>query len=435
MKIRVGAIGPRDSVERVMAFGRTYDDLDIKPFIYDSTEDTADIIQTCHDRVDQWFFSGPVPYDYALQNGLIQPHEGIYATLHGSSLLGVLLEAVMRKQKMIHSISLDSIDDTQLDVIKTCPGLDQMTIHQYDKTGYIPSDHLVLFHETCYKQQKTDIAVTCINSVYHKLKEKNIPVFRVVPSELSVRLAIDYLRQRAQKLSYRKKQLVMIGFEVIYPSTIEDGFIPYKIQHSELELHHVLLQVAEKVHGSLAKIGNGKYIIYTTRGDVDFYQTEHSIEDLAEHIRVQSNLGVRIGIGYGQTVLEADEHVHIAFDYARQDDRHNLIVVNEEKEVIELRDQSENILYQQRFSHEKWGETFEDLKVSAAQAKRVYTLAQHHEKDEITAQELANWLQSTERNARRILQELERAKLAKVVGEESGQRGRPRRVYQLLDVF
>ncbi|MUV36704.1 hypothetical protein JNUCC1_00508 [Lentibacillus sp. JNUCC-1] len=427
MPIRIGAIGPADSVQRVMEVGQQYTDVDIKPFVYQATEDTGIIIERNRHLVDQWFFSGPVPYDFAVQNDFINPDEGIYATLHGSSLLGVLLTASMERQQLIPSISLDSIDESQLRSVKPGTDINHLKIHQYPGTGYVPKDKLVAFHEALYRANETTVAITCINGVYHQLQARNIPVYRVIPSELAVQLAIDYLRQRQQKLSYRKKQLVIIGFEVIYPSAIEDGFIPYKIQHSELELHHQLLQFTEKVNGSLAKIGNGKYVVYTTRGELEFYRRTHSLETFVEDIKRHSSLGVRVGIGYGHTVLEADEHVHIAFDYARQDNRHNLIIVNEDKEVSELRGSSESTLLQQRIVREK----FEGLEVSATQAMRVFTLAQHHEKQTFTAQELAGWLQGTERNARRVLQALERAGFVRVVGEESGQRGRPRRVYQL----
>jgi DNA-binding PadR family transcriptional regulator len=42
------------------------------------------------------------------------------------------------------------------------------------------------------------------------------------------------------------------------------------------------------------------------------------------------------------------------------------------------------------------------------------------------------WLKGTERNARRILSEMERLGLVKVSGEEqSGNRGRPKKIYEL----
>lgn len=432
-KVRIGVIGPEDSVKQTLKISDYYKDLYVKAFPYDTTEMTREIIKEHGQSIDQWMFSGPVPYDFAIKEGLIRHDQGTYATLHGSSLLSVLLYISLKNEDNIRSASLDSIEQDQLDSIRS-EGINHITFHRYEANGYVPKEKLIDFHIKKYESGEVDVAITAIHSVYQALLEYGLPVYRIKPSELSVRLAFDYLRQRAYAMSYRKKQFVMVGFEVCYSTAIEEGFVPYKIQHQELEVNRVLLKFSEKINGSFAKVGSGKYFIYTTRGDIELFQDEQSIEELTEHIFSQSQLNVRVGIGYGHTVFEADEHVHMAFDYARNDCHHHIILVNEDKEVVELRDSSKTT-YGQRFSAENWEEKYSDLGISPSQLSRIYSLSKHYEKDEMTAQELAVWIQSTERNARRILNELERSGLAQIVGEESGQRGRPKKVYQLQDPF
>lgn len=53
-------------------------------------------------------------------------------------------------------------------------------------------------------------------------------------------------------------------------------------------------------------------------------------------------------------------------------------------------------------------------------------------KHAITASDVAEWLNMTPRNARRILTNLEEQGLAKIIGEEVPlTRGRPRKIYQI----
>ncbi|GAA0469636.1 hypothetical protein [Alkalibacillus silvisoli] len=427
-KIVIGIVGPSDSVERSLEVIKENEGLDVRPFTYKNTEDVNDLIKMHNHEVDQWLFTGPAPYEFAMQDELIDEDRGVYAKLHGSSLLNILLKAFVDYGRVVQHVSLDTIGDEQLKVEQ----FNETNFHRVSqREEYRPTEELVELHRQKYESGETEVAITCIHSVYQKLKELGVPVYRVVPSDLSIQLAFDYLKQRAYMLSYRKKQFVIVGFEVCYPSTIEEGFVPYQTQHRELDLHRVILKVSEKMNGSFVKVGNGKYFIYTTRGDVDLFIQEQTMEEIVEQMLAQSELNVRVGIGYGHTVLEADEHLHIAFDYARKRGHYHIILVNEEKEVIELKEEGRRVAMSQRFLSDDWIEKYSHLSINPTQLSKIYALKKHYEKDEITSSELAHWLQSSERNARRILLDLEGVGLAKVIGEESGRRGRPKKVYQL----
>ena len=91
----------------------------------------------------------------------------------------------------------------------------------------------------------------------------------------------------------------------------------------------------------------------------------------------------------------------------------------------------EQIAYE--YASEHLQEIGRTTSVSVATLSRLASVWKKNRQPGISAQELAAQLQILPRSARRILTELERTGLAKVIGEElPGPRGRPRKTYKLL---
>lgn len=435
MKIRLGVVGPEDSVQRILKIGEQFKDLDMIPFPYKRTEETEGIVKENKHRVDQWFFSGQAPYYYILSRGIIDESVASYPPLYGSSLLGTLLEVLVHKENGLPTISLDTIQDSEIDALQKAHSLESLSIATYSYSGYEPAEDMIRFHTDLYNQGKSDVALTCIQEVYQKLKQLGVPCYRVVPSQLAIQPVLRYLRERGQSTWYRKSQIAILGIEVIHSSSsLEEQHYSYKMKRKELELKQVLLDYTEQIRGSLVQIGDGLFFTYTTRGELDFHCEDKSIFSLLEEVYIQSKLRVRIGLGYGLTAYDAEQNVRLALQYAREHQSSVIVSVNEEKEVSEhLHGEGDAISYSQRKWGKEWEEQFKDAKISPAMVSKIESLSRHYKKNVVTAQEISHWLKGTERNARRILSEMECLGLAKVTGEEQpGQRGRPRKIYEFL---
>ncbi|MBD8071202.1 hypothetical protein [Bacillus sp. PS06] len=431
MQIRVGVVGPEDSVYQIMKAGQQFKELNLIPYVYERTEETVDLICRNKEWIDQWFFSGQAPYYYALSKGVITEEEASYTPLQGSSLLGTLLEAFVKEGRILYRLSFDTIQVDEIEDVQESFSLNDLTMYTNAYPGYMPAEDIIQFHKDLYDAQKIDVAITCINSVYQALKKLGVPTYRVVQSEISTHRVLGSIKERGQTSWYRKSQLVIVGIEVIYPSSSEGQQLSFKIKHQELELNRVLLGFVEKINGSLAEIGNGLYYIYTTRGELDLFLKQNSIQTQLDKIYVNSKLHARVGVGYGKTVLEAEQNVRVAFEHARVHQGSVVITITEDKEVIELVAENELLTYQRRHLGDEWEKVFKDASISPSLASKIESLSSHYGQKAITSIELARWLKSTERNARRILAEMERIGLASVKGEESGQRGRPRKIYEL----
>lgn len=431
-KVKVGLIGPNDSVEETMKAASLLEGIELIPFIYQHTEETKNIIKEHGTQIGHWLFSGPAPYHFALKERLIDEEHADYILLHGSSLLGTMLDAFMQEGAVLHSVSVDSVP--RREVLKMLADFDlkKMAIHTAPELGYIPAEELIEYHESLYRSGTIQAALTCVHAVYSSLKERGVPVYRISVSELAAHRAISVIKERSLSDLYRMKQLAMIGIEIIYPSQAQQRKTPFKIERQELALNRVLIDFAEEVKGSKVSMGNGVYFIYTTRGELELYANSHSPEELSEEIFANSSMDVRIGIGFGRTVTESEQNVRLALDYAREKTSRLIVNIDEDGKVTETNSIGERIRYSRRSSAAKWQEALKGAAISQTVIARIESLSRHYGKQEVTALELSQWMNSTERNARRILGELENIGLAEVSGEESGRRGRPRKLYRLL---
>lgn len=427
VKIRLGVVGPLDSIEIVLEAINGFDEIMVLPFPYEEMEEVLEIVPENKMFVDQWFFSGQAPYSLAVANKLIREDEGSFAPLNSNSVYETLLKAQLSKNKIFKSISLDTIQESEL---AGTSSLAPMELHTLPYSGYMPIPEIINFHKELYEQGKVDVTITCVKTVYNTLTKLGIPCYRVTPDVIAIRLIIQYLKQRGVTQWYRKAQIAIIGIEIAQSEL--DGQYSYKIKFQELELKKLLLQYAESVNGSFVEIGDGRYFIYTTRGEVEMQLSKDTLFKLIEKTKIQSKFKIRIGLGYGVTSLDAEQNARLATQYARVKKNWCIIIVDEKKKIIEIEEQESPISFAHRSSFEEWDQKLVGANISSSTVSRIQSLALHYKQNEITSKELSSWMNSTERNARRILMELEKVGMVHIIGEEqSGHRGRPRKVYRL----
>lgn len=62
LKAKVGAVGPKDSLDLIKEIAEEYkDQMDLILFIYESVDETTEIVERNKHAVDVWIFSGLTP--------------------------------------------------------------------------------------------------------------------------------------------------------------------------------------------------------------------------------------------------------------------------------------------------------------------------------------------------------------------------------------
>ncbi|SES28466.1 hypothetical protein [Salisediminibacterium halotolerans] len=430
MQIRLGVIGPKDSVDKIINIAKAYPDFILYSFAYEHTEETPAIVAEHNDYIDQWLFSGQSPYALALAEGLISEETALFPPHHGSSLLGALLEASYNSGAKMAAVSVDTLDDSEIAFVRETYSLQALTVHGLPYSGYMPPDELSAFHREKYRSGEAEIAFTTIRSVYQTLAAEGIPVYRITVTKPTIEVSLRLLKERGQANWYRKSQLAIVGVEIFEAEQESEAQqYSYKRKHQELELKRLLLDYTEELKGSFVQMGDGLFYIYTTRGEIESHPSPFY---LLESAQLQAKLAVRLGAGYGVTALEAEEHVRLALKHARKPGTSAIISVDETKQITEVFADDEPVSYDSRRLSEDVKAKLGERNLSPGVVSKLASSVKHYQKQTVTSQEIAQWLASSERNARRILLELEDAGLAEIVGEEqSGSRGRPRKIYRL----
>ena len=432
MLITIGVIGPAESVSKILKTAEDFPNTQCIPYIYEKVTELPALIEQGRPIVDQWLFSGIMNHMYAIENDLVQEEKSSFPYLHGSSFFGKLLEIQQKEGRIIQSVSIDYITAEEVRKVLSFYDLDKLQIETVpsDLNGH--GEQLSLVHEKLFREGKTEVAITAMKEVYDRLIEKNVPAYRLIPSYIAIKLSIELLIERAQSKRYENSQMAVIGCQAINASEIIEKSI-FDWKHQDLDLKKNLLTLTQKLNGSFVEVADGIYYIYTTKGEVD-EDIESSLLTDIETFKVNNQLDIGFSIGYGQTVLAAEQHVRYGLNQLKTGDEPSLLIVTNKNDVRQkLQNEFGNSLNTTAL-RTILQERFQLTDTNSRDVLRLALLSRRDNLQEFTADDVANWFESTPRNARRILTELQQASILELSKKtQTASRGRPSNVYRFKD--
>lgn len=432
MKTQLGIVGPQDSVNLISNVADEFSDRLIKkPFIYTRFEETKDIINEHKDEVDVWLFSGQAPF--AIAQPFLEDQNGFFPHLNGSSLTKVLLDIAYKDQKKLSKLSFDTIPSDEVYETFTELELNTTELMLYPYTGYKPTEELVDYHYQLFKKGKVENCITCIHSVYESLKKINVPTYRIKPTKMVIRETILMACQKSEIIQFKNSQVSVLILQIYEMNKlIAENSASFDAHRLNLKIQEIIIDFAENILGSFMHQGNGKFIIFSTRGSLENHNNNNNISIFLEKITIITKLNANIGIGYGKTIFGAEQNAYLALNYAKQY-QNNCIMLANESGIIEgpLQDEK-SFSYSYRSDDTLVTNKLKLSGVNISTYNKIISIQDKHGTGSISAYELAQWLGMTQRNARRILSDLKKHELAEVVGEEAPvTRGRPRKIYRV----
>jgi hypothetical protein len=436
MNIRIGIVGPADSVQQIMSVAQEFENVAFTPFIYEDVYQVEHLILSNNKPIDQWFFSGILNYNYAIKKNLVTESQATHPPLYGSSFFGTLIEAQLDANTVFKKISMDTIPETEIKKALSFYQLESLEYTSFPFNDYTYIHKLADFHEKVYKDGDSDVAITSASHAYHKLKERGIPVYRITPSYLSIRLSLQLLVERAQADRFKKSQIAIIGCQVDYLLKQKDEtFYTFRMKHKELDIIKSLLTLAEKINGSYVRLGDGLFFIYATRGEIN-HSTENYIFQLSKALNDTDQWKVKFSIGFGENASQAEQHVQIGFKQKLDVHDHSIIMIDENLAITSKggSDADDDFQFQTTSIGEEWERKIRKSGISVKVVSKLVSLTKHYNRTEFSSQDLSLWLKCSERNARRILLNLEKSKVIEQCGEnQSETRGRPRKLYCFIN--
>lgn len=427
----VGVIGPNSSVERIIQLGKEYEmTMNFVAFPYHDFHETVNIVKDNHHAVDAWFFSGQISYMVA-KNTLQSGENLVYIQHTESGIYKCLLHMGFYQGEFLNKVSIDEITTSHLE--QAVKQLDFAPKEIYVKTFDVNTStkELMDFHIDLWNQQKTAGALTCFEAVYRGLKEAGVPAYHISTTDMEIRQTLRILEEKLRAFYFKDTQ---IGVQIIeiehFDKISEKAKSSYHLQYLELKLKETLLRFCEQLDGSLLEKGNGRYIIFSSRGAI-----ERKIKDLQDTIYQlshESHTTVTVGIGYGVTVHSAEINAQRAIQLSKEKSEQPIVIVQENGTITESAGEEDEVSFSYRINDDVLLEKLKKAKISLKNYSKLYTLIKKMNWQEFTIKDLAAHLYWDESNARRILASLCEVDLVEYTGKDAQiSRGRPSKIYRL----
>ncbi|WP_042476262.1 hypothetical protein [Bacillus ndiopicus] len=427
----VGVIGSATSVHKVISLAQN---LKLKArFIalpYTNFQETKLIIQSHDHEVDFWFPTGQLPY--AIAKEVLQTDDFLIPIQNNeASLYKAFLEVAYHSNIFLQRLSIDEMSKQVVDDALIQLNIESSNIYLkiYDTTT--TSEELINFHKTLWAEDKTYGAITSFEAVYNELQQLGIPVYWYSISHSEILHACKVLEEKIKTSFFKDTQIGVCTIAIEEISTTIVTANPYAQQYLALQIKEILINLSEHIDGFLTEQGDNRYIIFSTRGAIE--KNYPIVRQKIQELKLLADKYIITGIGYGETALAAEVNATIANQHSRNNEQHEIFVMQEDGTIIEHIGHDKELVYTNKLFDTPSIEALKEANISMRTYNRIQALLLKLGTEHFTTLDLTNHLQMENRNARRIVTNLSKAGLIEYVGESTHHvKGRPRKIYRFL---
>ncbi|HAJ33173.1 MAG TPA: hypothetical protein DCK79_07345 [Candidatus Atribacteria bacterium] len=430
--MRIGIIGPSDTGLTILNIAKKlYPNINIDFLEYHKHAEIEEIISAKQEVYDAFVFSGPFPYAIA-QKKCRRKNYWDFVPRNGTSLYRTLFNILYHKRLNLENISIDSVEKSYIEETFKELSIPCKEMFVKELGNYHSNEEIFDFHWHIYQEKKTNIFITGLYEPYLKLKDKNVNVFRLTPTASLIRntlqrvvLGGELTWSKAAQIAVMAIQADSLQKEKIYLSS------SYSFQKLRINIFRKLLEFAEQLQSSLF-LEEDKYILFSTRGILENKTNNLKNFSIIQNIYHSLPVTVSVGIGFGITANEAKNHAQVGICQAQKYKGNCSFLVYENSKIKGplIGD------YQSEYSLKTTDKKIQDISqktgLSVLTISKIKGMIQEIKRNEITANELAEYYGITLRSARRILVTLLKSNQTKIIGREQPEKqGRPRKIYKI----
>lgn len=433
---KVGVVGPERSVEKIIYFVKKIKtDLTFIELPYNLVHETSDILEKHHQEVDFWLFSGNMPYTIAQQSEHFSSERMQFVNITVNSFYRGILELSHEIGKLAKNVSIDTLNILELDYLLEIDELkeflDELYVKRFSPKTAI--DEIIEHHLGLWQQKKIDIVITAYPTVEQKLKEKGIPVYWVGPMQQEIFHTLQLFNEKVRTFYYKETQTTALivqvkNFEYVKSANAEG----YGIHFLQLNLKKTVLQICEKIDGYFIDEGNGRFVLFSSRGIVE--RNINTIYEMINRLEVETEQPAIVGIGHATTVYYAESFAKRALQHVLEKDIKGIIIMGDDGTITEHSQNSPQITYASRVEDMEIIEKLQTTSISPKMFSKIEAKLNELKIESFSAKTLAKELDMSDRNAQRILSELLSAGLVEYCGMENrNTRGRSAKLYKLSE--
>jgi hypothetical protein len=276
---------------------------------YRNEQEAGDKVLRLGPGIDAWLFASQVPYTYARRAGVLRG-PATCVPLSGSAFYAALLRA-SRDGYDLSRLSVDTITRSEVEDAFADLGVPSSGVHVRDDPANAAT--LAAFHERLWRRRQTAVAVTCLESVAQRLLALEIPVLVVQPTRSAIGSA---LRTATLLGAQRRLEDAQLAVAVVEVPTLREAALRQSARQSGEELrltvHRLLVQEAQRIRATVSPAGEHCFLITATRGSLAAATDGFRVPPFTERARSELGITVEVGVGLGQTALDAEAHARAA---------------------------------------------------------------------------------------------------------------------------
>ncbi len=430
--MKIGVIGPEITANVIRRVARR--DLPDVQFLYRCSEffeqaaETAAALQANHE-VDALLFTGPTNFAYA-RNRIsptipwsFLPHSRIAA-------LQAFLEAMAVYRSDLQSISVDRYEPQLLREVLAMAGIHDAEIFRAPYNFNEPSfeKKLLEFHRDCYRSGKVSVCLTSMEHVMEPLRAEGIPCVRVYPAEEVVQEQVYHLQ--ILELSARENQgklaVIAVHFDYIFDSERDLLIREWEKMQYQNQFKERVYAAAQRMEAAVFADGVDHFFIVTSRNMVmNAFLKNQEHWKLLRFGQQEPEFHVWMGIGIGNTMLQAKSRASMALNHSLADRSGSSYLVEDEHQVAEALSLEESLPVEHALDF-----FARKVQVSVDTLAKIQRVLDQGS-DTLTSEELALRLNITPRSVNRIISRLEEEGCVTIVGKRTTGKGRPARVMKI----
>ncbi|HWJ79230.1 MAG TPA: hypothetical protein VNR61_14275 [Niallia sp.] len=433
---KVGVIGPERSVERILSYVKQIkNDLTFIGLPYNIAHETIDILEIHHQEVDFWLFSGNIPYTIAQQSKHFSRERMQFIHISVNSFYRGILELSHQIGELAKNVSIDALnileEDYLLGITKLEELLENLYVKRFDPKTSI--EEIIDYHLELWQKKKIDIVITAYPSIELRLKQMGIPVYWVGPMQQDIYHTLQLFNEKVRTFYYKETQTTALivqvnNFEHLKKVNAEG----YGIHFIQLNLKKLVLQICEKIDGYFIDEGNGRYILFSSRGIVE--RNINTIFEMIHRLEVETEQPAMVGIGHATTVYYAESFAQRALEHVTEKGINGIMIMGDDGTITEFNQDSPQITYSSRVQNMEIIEKLKNTSVSPKIFSKIEAKLNELKIETFNAKTLAKELEMSDRYAQRILSELLSAGLVQYCGMENrNTRGRSAKLYKLSE--
>lgn len=435
--VKIGLIAPEWSLDRILSIieetnrASGNSDVEIVPFMFDKLSDISAILKQNKHAVNVWMLSGPLTFYYAKWQ-LKSEDDLVYLRITEAGLQKALLEATYYHGSLPERISLDFIEEAgNIDEMLEDVGISRENLFIRKYSVPFAEEDLVQFHKTLWENGQVSCAITTVPYVFDALHQMGIPVYSIKATKMEIVLQTELIIERVRSSYFKNAQLGLLIVELcLYKKIVEETGNPYKLQRLELKTQNTLLTYCQQISGYLVEKGNGRYEVFGSRGRIE--ENIARLKACLDEVSVDLNVPVAAGIGFGETVFLAQINADKAINHARR--RNGIVILREDGTIVEPAGKPQELSYSAYSENQNLNDRLHEASVGIRIYQKMRAIVQMTGTQTFTAAQIAKEMGVTDRNVRRIISGLSKAKLIEVAGKEtSGVSGRPSNIYRFTD--